>query len=821
LSQAHRLTRRRRLALGVAATMLATGLAAVVSTPAQASYAVPPTPAGLPTAIEDIEPYIGQSTCDPVAKPGVAAFRNLLLRTYPDTGSLGITRDCGIGGQSEHKEGRAFDWAVSEYNARQRGEANTLLTWLTRTDAQGHRAAMARRLGIMYMIWNHRIWKVYDPRGWQAYSGPNPHTDHVHFSFGWNGARKVTSYWDRTVAAIDFGPHPPPHVTPVRSFANLALFHQYAGTTLAIPSSGTAVGLVQRALKLGVDGDYGSGTAAAVARFQVDQHLSATQRFGRAEWKALFPPPAAPFGHVDADRSALGNLMVTGWALDGDSTGPVSVSAVLDGSSVATVSANVHRADVATSYPEYGANHGFALTLPVVDGQALCLVAHNAPGTPGSDTTLRCETTHLLHSPFGALDSVTSSLGVVRVSGWALDPDVADPVSTSVTVDGTVSDVVPAASSRPDLAAQFPGITDDHGVTATLSLPAGTHTVCLSAANASGTTGADALLGCRTVVVRDDPTGALDAVRRVPGGEQVTGWVLDPDVATPTGFDLLVDGTALPTGTATLLRSPLSVTWPDQGPTHGLSTLLDLPAGTHSVCLVGLNAAGTPGTDRLLGCRPVAVRHDPSGVTRAFRTVPGGSLAVSGDALDPDSASAVVVTPVVDGVRGTSFSASRTSSAASRRWPGYGSAHGFLASLRPKPGRHHVCLSLGNVPGTPGATRTLTCRDVVISDPVGRVSSVSTSRRTVTVRGWAVDPDVSLPVTISVYVDGRWRAAQLARYSRADLATVMPGYGSTHGYVVPVTLTAGTHRVCVLSRNAAGTPGRATWATPCRTVTVA
>jgi peptidoglycan hydrolase-like protein with peptidoglycan-binding domain len=805
----------------VAASVLASGLAAVESTSAEASYAVPPTPTGLPRTIEDIQPYIGQSTCDPVAKPGVVAFRNLLLRTYPDTGSLGITRDCGIGGQSEHKEGRAFDWRVSVYNARQRGEANTLLAWLTRTDAQGHSDAMARRLGIMYMIWNHRIWKVYDPRGWQAYSGPNPHTDHVHFSFGWNGARKVTSYWDKTVAPIDFGPNPPAHVTPVRSFANLALFHQYAGTTLAIPSSGTAVSIVQRALKVGVDGDYGSGTAAAVARFQVDRRLPATQRFGRAEWKALFPPPAAPFGHVDVDRSALGNLVVTGWAIDGDSTGPVSVSAVLGGTSVVTVSAGLRRTDVATAYPEYGGNHGFALTVPVVDGQSLCLVAHNAPGTPGSDTTLRCETTHLLHDPFGALDAVASSLGAVRVSGWALDPDAADPTSTSLTVDGAASDVVPAATSRPDLAAQFPGITDDHGVTAVLSLAAGSHTICLRAANVSGTPGVDAALGCRTVVVRDDPTGALDPVRRVPGGEQVTGWALDPDVATPTGFDLLVDGNGVQSGTASVLRSALSVTWPDQGPAHGLGALLDLAAGTHSVCLLALNATGTPGTDRQVGCRSVVVSHDPSGVTRTFRTVPGGSLAVSGDALDPDSAPAVLVTPIVDGVRWTGFTANRASSSAAARWPGYGSAHGFQASLRPKPGRHHVCLSLGNLAGTPGAARTLTCRDVVISDPVGRVSSVSTSRRTVTVRGWAVDPDVTGPVTVSVYVDGRWRAAQPARYSRADLATVMPGYGSTHGYVVPLTLTAGTHRVCVLSRNVAGTPGRAAWATTCHSVTVA
>jgi hypothetical protein len=28
--------------------------------------------------------------------------------------------------------------------------------------------------------------------------GTNPHTDHIHFSFSWAGARKQTSYWDGT-----------------------------------------------------------------------------------------------------------------------------------------------------------------------------------------------------------------------------------------------------------------------------------------------------------------------------------------------------------------------------------------------------------------------------------------------------------------------------------------------------------------------------------------------------------------------------------------------------------------------------------------------
>ena len=33
------------------------------------------------------------------------------------------------------------------------------------------------------------MWRAYDPgRGWAPYYGVSPHTDHIHFSFNWDGA---------------------------------------------------------------------------------------------------------------------------------------------------------------------------------------------------------------------------------------------------------------------------------------------------------------------------------------------------------------------------------------------------------------------------------------------------------------------------------------------------------------------------------------------------------------------------------------------------------------------------------------------------------
>lgn len=191
-------------ARGLLAVVLGAGLVAALPGAAQA---VTPTPPPLPSGVEDLQPYVGQEGCDPVAKPGVLAFQSLLMSTYRDTGSLGIVRDCGIGGQSEHKEGRAFDWAVSVNNPNQVAEVKAVTDWLTAYQGP-YFASNARRFGLMYMIWDHRIWKAYDPtKGWQPYTGPIPHTDHVHFSFGWNGAYKSTSWWSGKVAPLSCGPY--------------------------------------------------------------------------------------------------------------------------------------------------------------------------------------------------------------------------------------------------------------------------------------------------------------------------------------------------------------------------------------------------------------------------------------------------------------------------------------------------------------------------------------------------------------------------------------------------------------------------------------
>jgi hypothetical protein len=186
------------------------GVLAVLVLPA-APAAAAPASVSPGSAIEAFAPYQGQTACDPVARPGVVAFRDLVLAGYPGTGDSGIARACSVGGTSEHKEGRAWDWRVNTSNPTHVEQVADLMDWLLATDEHGNAAAMARRLGVMYVIWDSRVWKSYQAaKGWQPYSGASPHTDHVHISFSWAGALGATSYWTGQVAPTMFRPVPPP-----------------------------------------------------------------------------------------------------------------------------------------------------------------------------------------------------------------------------------------------------------------------------------------------------------------------------------------------------------------------------------------------------------------------------------------------------------------------------------------------------------------------------------------------------------------------------------------------------------------------------------
>lgn len=155
----------------------------------------PPPPRSL--ASKQIDAHLGyqpQSTCDPTAKPGATALLKLLISTWGGSSS-GISRACSRGRRSEHKEGRALDWHMDSRKAHDRKQVARAVAWITANHGE-----VARRLGIMYVIWNQRIWSTYYPElRWRKMedrgSFTENHKDHVHISLSWDGAYKQTSWW--------------------------------------------------------------------------------------------------------------------------------------------------------------------------------------------------------------------------------------------------------------------------------------------------------------------------------------------------------------------------------------------------------------------------------------------------------------------------------------------------------------------------------------------------------------------------------------------------------------------------------------------------
>jgi len=174
--------------------------------------------------IEPIAPVELASTCDPTVKPGTNAFAKFVLQHLGGRDS-GITRDCGIGTKpNEHHEGRAWDWGVSAASPDDAARVEELLRWLFATDAYGNAISMGRRVGLMYVIWNERIWSS-RYMDWRPYTGSNPHTDHVHFSLSWPGALGQTSFfsWLR-------GEHPELVKPKPSDWSNVVAF--FAGSAL-------------------------------------------------------------------------------------------------------------------------------------------------------------------------------------------------------------------------------------------------------------------------------------------------------------------------------------------------------------------------------------------------------------------------------------------------------------------------------------------------------------------------------------------------------------------------------------------------------------
>ncbi len=297
------------------------------------------------------------------------------------------------------------------------------------------------------------------------------------------------------------------------------------------------------------------------------------------------------------------------------------------------------------------------------------------------------------------------------------------------------------------------------------------------------------------------PFGSLEGMSVSPAGAHARGWAIDPDTTNPIRVDFWIDG-----------RSSIG------------SLMANTTAHRRPACVLGfrfrarlrLGDPGPPGHPLGVRVRDQHRAREQSahrvphghrqrephrrarrgGGPRRLHVDPGLDHRSQQHRSDPG--------PRVRRRQARPACSKRTTPAPTSRarCPGTGPNHGYHTNLTLASGAHTVC-TYGINTG-PGTNSTLGCRSVVLpSNPLGALDVVRTDSGGIKVRGWAIDPDVTGPITVALYVQGGTASTVTADSARPDIATLFPRYGNKHGYMATLPGSGGKHTVCAYGINRA------------------
>jgi hypothetical protein len=211
--------------------------------------------------------------------------------------------------------------------------------------------------------------------------------------------------------------------------------------------------------------------------------------------------------------------------------------------------------------------------------------------------------------------------------------------------------------------------------------------------------------------------------------------------------------------------------------------------------------------------------HNPVGFLDATFDAGQSSIGFSGWAADPDALSQPLTLLVtIDGAPAT-YLVTNVNRRDVTAAIGAGPQAGFAGTLVVPAASHRLCVGARNVGagvsvwlGCASATVAGLPPDQAVHNPTGYLDSAATpddTSTTVSVSGWAVDPDApSQPLQIGATVDGRVAAlSNVAAVARPDVAAVLHS-GPTQGFSFDTVIgTNGMHTVCVVATNlGAGAP---------------
>lgn len=314
-----------------------------------------------------------------------------------------------------------------------------------------------------------------------------------------------------------------------------------------------------------------------------------------------------PTGVLESATSTGTGVNVKGWAIDPDTAAPIPVH-VYVGATGKAITADVSRSDLPAGWAAYGPKHGFSADLPTAPGRYnVCAYAINTVGAPVGlgcrDVVVEASgTADLNRPPFGNVEVIGATTGLISVSGWAIDPDTAAPIDVHVYI-GSDGAAVHANAERPDVGAAYPAYGSMHGFSFSKQVAPGSHGVCVYAINNGA--GGHTPLRCATVTVPAPtvdmgraPLGNLETAVRAPAGLSVSGWAFDPDTRDPIDVHVYVDaiGTAV---RADIPRGDVEAAY-RMGANHGFAATVPASMGPHRVCAYGINTGA--GGHTLIGC---------------------------------------------------------------------------------------------------------------------------------------------------------------------------------------------------------------------------
>ncbi|MGJ0203214.1 hypothetical protein [Leucobacter sp. gxy201] len=314
----------------------------------------------------------------------------------------------------------------------------------------------------------------------------------------------------------------------------------------------------------------------------------------------LTVPDGSPAGKLGDLWATPGTISMWGWALDPDTVDPIVLHVSINGR-WAVVNADAQNLSTQGLYPNHGTNHGFSARIPADAGSnKVCVYAINQG--PGSNTTLGCRTVTVPSgSPVGQVKEMWGESGVIKMWGWALDPDTVNPIDLHVSINGRWA-VVPANAQNLSTQASYPNHGTNHGFGAVIPADPGSNKVCVYAINQGA--GSNTTLKCQDVVVpSSDPRGEVKELIGLPGQISMWGWAADPDTTDPIDLHVRVDGTQWYVVPANAPYSAMAQLMPEVGLNHGFGARIPATPGSHEVCVFAVNAG--PGSSKTLRCATV------------------------------------------------------------------------------------------------------------------------------------------------------------------------------------------------------------------------